>query len=86
MTTTETFELEPVNNRKSFYWKCKVIDNWKVAKLQSYYTIIAEYEHKTNKITVYGWFSSTTATHINSFLSFYGFDTSTKKEMDNRIR
>lgn len=78
----KTYELQPLK-RKSFYWKCKIIDDWKFAKLQSYNTIVAEYNHETNKINVFGWYSSTTARHINAFLSHFWFDTATKKEMEN---
>lgn len=42
---------------------------------------VASYNHKTNEMSVYGWFSNTTAKHINDFLKFYGFDRVTKKEM-----
>ena len=80
---TKVFDLQPVNSRKSFYGKCKVIDNGKTAKLQSYNTIVAEYDHNTNKMTVNGWYSFTTATHINAFLDFYGFETCSKKELEN---
>ena len=78
-----TFELTPVNNRKSFYGKCKVIEENGISKLQSYDTIVAEYNHIENKMTVHSWFSATTATHINAFLSYYGFDTCNKKELEN---
>ena len=82
MENLKIFDLSPVNSRKSFYWKCHVIDDWKVAKLQSYETIVAEYEHKTNIMTIHGRYSMTTASHINSFLDFYGFDTMNKREME----
>lgn len=82
--TTKEFDLQPTNGRKSFYWKCKVIDDWEIAKLQSYSTIVAEYNHKENKMKVNGRYSVTTASHINSFLDYYWFDKATKKEMDNR--
>jgi hypothetical protein len=36
-------------------------------------------------MSVYGSFSLTTAKHINTFLIFYGFDTMTKKEMENSV-
>lgn len=71
------------DNRKSFYGKAKLIHNGDITSLKSYNTIVAEYNHKTNKIKVFGWFSSTTARHINEFLTYYGFDKITKKEMKN---
>ena len=49
--------------------------------LISYNTRVASYNHITNEMSVYGWYSCTTATHINDFLEFYGFDRVTKKEM-----
>jgi len=82
-TENKVFDLQPINNRKSFYGKCKVIDNGKTAKLQSYTTIVAEYDHETKKMTVNGYYSKTTATHINAFLNFYGFATCSKKELEN---
>ena len=45
--------------------------------------MVASYNHKTNEMSVYGWFSETTAKHINDFLEFYGFNKATKKEMLN---
>ncbi len=83
MTNTKTYELEPLH-RKSFYWKATVIDDWKTAKLQSYSTIVAEYNHKTWKMDVFGWYSNTTWTHINAFLDYFWYSTATKKEMENR--
>lgn len=79
----ETFILAPVNGRKSFYGKCQVINDGKIAKLKSYGTIVAEYNHKTKKMIVHGWYSNTTATHINAFLDYFGFPLSNKKEMEN---
>ena len=49
--------------------------------LISYTTRVASYNHLTNEMNVYGWYSSTSAKHINAFLEFYGFDKVTKKEM-----
>lgn len=51
--------------------------------LVSYETRVASYNHKTNEMSVYGWFSNTTAKHINDFLEFYGFNRCTKKELEN---
>jgi hypothetical protein len=79
----KTFNLEPTNGRKSFYGKCVVIEDNGISKLKSYNSIVAEYDHAANKMTVRGWYSVTTARHINAFLSFYGFDQCSKKEMLN---
>ncbi len=78
----KVFELTPLN-RKSFYGKClvKQIDN--ISTLLSYNTEVARYNHNTNKMEVFGYYSQTTARHINAFLNYYGFDTCNKKEMEN---
>ena len=51
--------------------------------LVSYGTRVASYHHNTNEMSIYGWFSNTTAKHINLFLEYYGFDRCSKKEMEN---
>jgi len=75
-------ELTPLN-RKSFYGKAVAIRYGEITSLKSYNTIVANYNHTTNKMVVNGWYSSTTARHINSFLNMFGFDNCTKKEMNN---
>lgn len=77
------FELSPVNGRKSFYGKCRVIEENGISKLQSYETIVAEYNHKTNVMTVNGYYSGATSSHTNAFLKYYGFDTCNKKQLEN---
>ena len=81
------FELTPTNGRKSFYGKCKVIESNSedatVSKLLSYDTVVAEYYHKDKRVVVHGWYSATTAQHINAFLKYYGFGQCSKKEMEN---
>lgn len=67
----QTFELKPVNGRKSFGGKARVIVENNTAKLLSYDTIVAEYNLKSKKFTINGKYSRTTNTHINSFKSFY---------------
>lgn len=79
----KTFYLEPTCSQKSFYKKALVIESDGVSSLKSYNTIVAEYNHETNEMRVFGWYSVTTAKHINSFLEFYGFDRLSKKEMIN---
>jgi hypothetical protein len=51
--------------------------------LISYETRVASYNHKTNEMSIYGWFSQTTAKHINTFLEFYGFEKVNKQQMLN---
>ena len=79
----QEFELKPVNNRKSFYGKAKVITKNGISDLISYSTKVASYNHITNKMSVFGWYSNTTASHINSFLQYFGFKKCTKKELEN---
>lgn len=51
--------------------------------LISYTKRVASYNHKTNEMSVYGWYSKTTASHINAFLEFYGFEKCSKKQLEN---
>lgn len=67
--------------QKSFYGKAVVIRDGMVDKLKSYKTIVAEYNHQTNELKVHGWYSRTTAMHINEFAQQLGFDKMTKAEM-----
>jgi len=86
----KTFTLNPINGRKSFGSKMYVTEevvteynNIKtVSKLYSYNTLVAEYDHEINQMTINGKYSVTTNTHINAFLNYYGFDTCTAKEME----
>ena len=77
-----TFELKPINGQKTFGRKAIVEEENGVSYLRSYDTVVAKFDHHDNKMQVYGWFSNTTARHINAFLDFYGFDTCTKKELE----
>lgn len=79
------FELHPVNGRKSFGRKCFVIEESGISTLESYNTEVAQYNHATNKIQIFGYYSATTLTHINAFLVYYGFDVCTKKEIEKLI-
>ena len=83
-----TFYLEPVNGRKSFGNKCHVneytnSDGDHYSDLISYETRVASYNHNTNEMSVYGWYSPSTAQHINAFLVFYGFDMCNKQQLLN---
>ena len=70
------------DSRKSFYGKAVLINEGNITKLRSYSTIVAEYDHTTNKVKINGWYSATTARHINEFLAHFGFDSMSKKEME----
>ena len=84
------YELQPrYDSRKSFYGKANVYrDDKGHILLMSYSTIVAEItdgiatEDGRSTVKVNGWYSNTTARHINDFLYQYGFKTMTKKEME----
>ena len=67
----KSFELKPINGRKSFGGKARVIIENNKAKLLSYDAIVAEYDLKSKKFVINGTYSATTNIHINSFKSFY---------------
>ena len=66
------FEIAPINGRKSFYGKAKVIemDNGDV-ELMSYDTIVARIRNGKFE-RLWSGYSATTMNHINSFISYYG--------------
>jgi len=70
------------DNRNSFYGKAIIKKEDNKVLLYSYNTLVAIYDHNNNTMTIKGWFSSTTARHINEFLQQYGFDELTTKEME----
>lgn len=74
-------ELKSIfSGQKSFYKKAKLVVEQNVTKLQSYDTIVAVKEGNTIKVK--GWYSKTTAIHINEFLMQNGLNRLSKKEMD----
>lgn len=84
------YELTPQYDRaKSFYHKAKVYRNNEGSIfLMSYSTIVAEIKDEAITIDghrqakVFGWYSMTTARHINEFLQQHGFSKLSKKEME----
>lgn len=84
------YKLQPqYDNAKSFYGKANVYRNDKGSIfLMSYETIVAEIKDATitetgnQQAIVYGWYSATTARHINEFLQQNGFNKMSKKEME----
>ena len=68
------------SSQKDFYGKANVIVEGGQTKLKSYSTIVAVKEE--NKIKVRGWYSKTTAIHINEFLRQNGANSLSKKEME----
>ena len=75
------FLFPQYDTRKSFYKKAQVITYNGILYLQSYDTIVAKVEN--GKAVVNGWYSQTTARHINEFLRQNGFETMSKKEMES---
>ena len=70
-----TFKLNPIDGRESLN-NHHVNEYNTYSDLISYTTRVASYNHKDKSIT---------RRHINAFLSFYGFDTMSKKEMEKFI-
>ena len=66
------YELTPINERKSFYGKAKVVETDNLIQLLSYDTIVAEFNKDTKEYKVNGEYSQTTNTHIKSFVKFLG--------------
>lgn len=85
------YELKPKYDRaKSFYHKAKVYANDKgTLFLMSYSTIVAEITDtivaNENNVKVYGYYSQTTARHINEFLQQNGYSKMNKKEMEGGV-
>ena len=68
------------SSQKDFYGKANVIVEGGQTKLKSYSTIVAVKENNTIKVK--GWYSKTTAIHINEFLRQNGASSLSKKEME----
>lgn len=68
-------------NIEGFYNKALVYNNNNNYLLMSYDTVVTEYNDKI--MYLYGYYSQTTAKHINSFLEKFGFQTMSKKEIEN---
>ena len=76
------YDLIPVfDSRKSFYGKAKVIimESGEII-LQSYDTFVASI--KDRKVTIKGFYSTTTLRHIKEFLKQNGFEVGSKKELE----
>ena len=68
------------SSQKDFYGKANVIVEGGQTKLKSYSTIVAVKENNTIKVR--GYYSKTTAIHINEFLLQNGGKKLNKKEME----
>lgn len=76
----ELFEILPGYYNKAIIYKEIEKENY---FLLSYETIVAEY--KDEKMILYGYYSQTTAKHINTFLHINGYKSMSKKEIENNI-
>jgi len=73
------FDLRPVDNRKSFYGKCSVIEKNGAYFLRSYNTIVCGLS-KSGKFSRYwGGYSATTQRHIDSFCAYFNIAGGGKK-------
>ncbi len=70
------------SSQKSFCKKANVIVEGGQTKLKSYSTIVAVKENNTIKVK--GWYSKTTAIHINEFLQQNGVSKLNKKQMEEQ--
>lgn len=70
------FYLLPVDGRKSFYNKCKVVQAGNNATLYSYDTPVCTYNTESKSfIKLNGWnYSSTTKRHQKAFLDYYDIE------------
>ncbi len=75
-------KLIPTRIQKSFYGKAKMETINNITRLVSYNTEVAIYNHETNEMVVNGYYSQTTARHINEFLEYFGFERCTKKQLE----
>lgn len=73
-----TFSLN-ANNGKSLA-NCVVVEIDGECSLMSYNTKVATFNSNTREMNVIGTHSNTTRKHINAFLTFYGFQSCSKKE------
>ena len=79
-----TYQLESIySTQKSFYGRAvvDVLDNGHKI-LTSYNTDVCELDENNNIIEI-GYYSRTTARHINEFLMQHGHNKMTKKEIEN---
>lgn len=77
--------LQPVNGKKSFGNKAKIIIENGIFSLISYDTKVAEFNNITRELKIFEYVSATTGTHINSFLNYCGLEKMTKQEILNLI-
>lgn len=79
-----TYTLESIHGaQKSFYGKAVVTELENGHKvLTSYSTNVCELDENNNIVEI-GYYSQTTARHVNEFIMQHGHDKMTKKEIEN---
>lgn len=79
----ETLDL--VKIMPYFYNKAVIYENENYIALMSYATIVSYIDKRNNTLKVNGYYSSTTAKHIQSFAYMYGFNVGGKKELEQEL-
>ena len=74
--------LNPVDSRKSFYGKCKVLEDEHGKMLYSYDTLVARFIPGRGIVRSWSGWSATTQRHINAFAAYCGIKASGKKWWD----
>lgn len=75
--------LSPVDNRKSFYGKCYVLENEYGKMLYSYDTLVARFIPGRGLVRSWSGYSATTMRHINAFAAYCGDPGRGKKWWDH---
>ena len=77
----KTYEVNPIDGRKSFYGKAIVEEQGDSKRLFSYDTLVAKISE--GKVTLYpDWdYSATTLRHVRAFLEANGFTATSKKQI-----
>lgn len=70
-------KILPNSNNKALLYR-----NNNIVLLVSYNTVVAQVI-ENNNITCFGYYSSTTARHINEFFGMYNISSKSKKELEN---
>ena len=75
------FEFKPVDGRKSFYGKAKVVHySDGLTILHSYETPVCAINENDCFVRLWDGWIATTARHVNAFLTAYSFPTLSKSE------
>lgn len=84
MRNFEMLELSPVDGRRSFYGKAKIMKYENKMFLLSYETIVACVDKNGKFVRLWGGYSQTTMRHVNSFLKYCGINGGGKKWWDKQ--